>query len=142
MNKLRTPDLVGRWPAPGERIRREKRFVRVKPDERLCLIHGKKNHILFSMFVSNDVIHAGEMMLPAGAVSDPEVHKGDEGIYVTKGILTVLVSEQASKKKLELKKSFEIRENQAMLIPEGVAHRYFNFTSSPVSVFFTVAPSL
>ena len=141
MNRLMSAELVGKWPTESEEARKNKRFVKIKPEDRLYLIHGTDSHILFSMFVSNDVISCGEMVIAPQMCSDCETHEGDEVIYVVKGILTVLIVE-TEKKEFDLHRSYELHAGQTMLIPEGYKHKYFNFTREAMSAFFAVAPAL
>ena len=86
---------LGKWPISGEEARKNKKLIHIPPDKTLKVIHGKKNHILVSFFVSNDFVHFGKMQIPKGIYSDPEIHKGDEVLFVLKGRLTVQVYDEA-----------------------------------------------
>jgi len=135
-------DQLGKWPLSGEEARRNNRLVCIPPDKSLNVIHGKKNHILISFFVSNDYLHFGILQIPQGTYSDPEEHKGDEVIFVIKGKLTVQTYEKGYDDKSLLHSTYDIAKEEQFLIPEGVRHRYLNFSKGVVKAVFGIAPAL
>lgn len=136
-------DLLGRYPVPGEEARKNKRLIHIPPDKMLKLIHGKENHILVSFFVSNDFVHFGKIQVPKGIYSDPETHRGDEVLFILKGKLTVQVYEEEDGEDTSvLHESYEILPEEQFLIPEGMKHRYLNFSNEVVEAVFGIAPEL
>jgi mannose-6-phosphate isomerase-like protein (cupin superfamily) len=136
-------DQLGKWPIPGEEARKRQRLIKIPKDKTLKLIHGSKNHILVSFFVSNDFVHFGKIQIPKGIYSDPETHKGDEVLFVLKGKLTVQVYEEEElDDKSVLHESYEIEAEEQFLIPEGYKHRYLNFSNEIVEAVFGIAPEL
>ena len=136
-------DLLGKYPVSGEEARRNKRLIHIPPDKMLRLIHGKENHILVSFFVSNDFVHFGKIRIPKGIYSDPETHRGDEVLFVLKGKLTVQVYEEEDEEDTSvLHESYEILPEEQFLIPEGMKHRYLNFSNEVVEAVFGIAPEL
>ncbi len=136
-------DLLGKFPVSGEEARKNKRLIHIPPDKMLRLIHGKENHILVSFFVSNDFVHFGKIQVPKGIYSDPETHKGDEVLFVLKGKLTVQVYEKEDDEDTSvLHESYEILPEEQFLIPEGMKHRYLNFSDDVVEAVFGIAPQL
>lgn len=136
-------DLLGRYPISGQEARKNKRLIHIPPEKCLRLIHGKENHILVSFFVSNDFVHFGKIQIPKGIYSDPETHKGDEVLFVLKGKLTVQVYEDADEEPTGvLHESYEIHPEEQFLIPEGMKHRYLNFSNEIVEAVFGIAPEL
>jgi mannose-6-phosphate isomerase-like protein (cupin superfamily) len=136
-------DLLGKYPIPGEAARKNKRLIHIPQDKMLRLIHGKDNHILVSFFVSNDFVHFGKIQIPKGIYSDPETHKGDEVLFVLKGKLTVQVYEEDDEEDTSvLHESYEILPEEQFLIPEGMKHRYLNFSNEVVEAVFGIAPEL
>ncbi len=136
-------DLLGKFPVSGEEARKNKRLIHIPPDKMLRLIHGKENHILVSFFVSNDFVHFGKIQVPKGVYSDPETHKGDEVLFVLKGKLTVQVYEKEDDEDTSvLHESYEILPEEQFLIPEGMKHRYLNFSDDVVEAVFGIAPQL
>ena len=136
-------DLLGRYPLSGEEARKNKRLIHISSHKMLKLIHGKENHILFSFFVSNDFVHFGKIQVPRGIYSDPEIHKGDEVLFVLKGKLTIQVyAEEEDEDKSVLHESYEILPEEQFLIPEGIKHRYLNFSNEVVEAVFGIAPEL
>ena len=136
-----TLDRLGKWPIPGKQAREQKRLFVIKPTETLDVIHGKENHILVSFAVSNDFIHFGSMTIPAGVLSDPEVHGGDEVFYVLQGSVSVLIP-LADEAESVSKSRYEVKQEQRFLIPEGVPHRYLNTTVGQARTIFGIAPGL
>lgn len=94
--------------------------------------------MLMKFFVSNDVMHMGEFILPAGGrgvrISPVDVHKGDCVIFVVKGPITVYLP--------NTEEAFIINEEDTMFLPEGTPYRLMNFTAKPVKAIFGIAPDL
>lgn len=136
-------DMLGRYPINGAEARKNQRLIHIPQDKMLRLIHGKENHILVSFFVSNDFVHFGTIQIPKGIYSDPETHKGDEVLFILKGKLTVQVYEDADEQDTSvLHESYEILPEEQFLIPEGMKHRYLNFSNEIVEAVFGIAPEL
>ena len=136
-------DMLGRYPISGVEARKNQRLIHIPQDKMLRLIHGKENHILVSFFVSNDFVHFGTIQIPKGIYSDPETHKGDEVLFVLKGKLTVQVYEDTDEEDTSvLHESYEILPEEQFLIPEGMKHRYLNFSNEIVEAVFGIAPEL
>lgn len=132
-------DFLGKWPIPGEEARRKPaRMMVVSRDKMLRLIHGERAPMYVVLYVSNDLLHVGEFVIPAGGpsvrASDIEDHKGDEVFYVVEGPVSVFLT--------ETKQTFEVQEGDAFLIPEGTKHQYVNFTDKTVKAVFAVAPGI
>lgn len=134
--------LLGRWPRLGEELRREKKMLAIRPEEWLHLIHGKETHVLVSFAVSNDFLHMGRMTIPVKKFSQPEVHKGDEVLYVLNGTLTIKTFEKAGESESLIQDVYEVSKGEKFVIPEGVKHQYFNFSEEIVNIIFAVAPEL
>lgn len=135
-------DLIGRWPVPGPEARKKKQIFVIRPDQTLEVIHGSKKHILVSFGISNDFIHFGMMTIPAGVISDTEVHKrGDEVFYVLEGSISVIITSPSENKSVS-KSRFEVKCKERFLIPEGVYHRYLNLSNELVKLIFGIAPEL
>ena len=96
---------------------------------------------MVSFAVSNDFIHFGSMTIPAGVLSDPEVHRGDEVFYVLEGSVSVIVLSSAETESVT-KSRYEVKSGQRFLLPEGTDHRYLNTTTKPTKLIFGIAPGL
>jgi len=120
-------------------------LLRIPKDKRLPLIHGQKNHVLFSFIVSNDYIHFGELTVLPNQHSEFEEHKGEEVLRVLKGELLLRILD-TDNPEMETKNasrdSYRAGENEKIFIPEGTKHRYVNLGDEPIKVFFAVAPKL
>lgn len=134
----RTIDMLGRWPVSGEVARQRKAHIKIGEEDRLVVVHGKDHPMLVKFFVSNDLVHMGELQLPAGGegprTSEPETHKGDETLYALEGNMTLFFP--------GIPGTLDVPEGSVALIPEGVVHQYQNFTSKPVRGIFSIAPGL
>lgn len=135
-------DNLGKWPVSGKDARKNNRMIYIPKEKWLNVIHGKKNHILMSFFISNDFVHFGKLQIPGGSYSDPETHQGDEVLFVLKGPLTVQVYEEEGSKATVLHETYKIDEEEQFLIPEGLKHRYLNFSDNVVEAIFGIAPEL
>ena len=133
---------LGKWPLPGGDARKAGRMVFIPRERWLRVIHGRDNHILVSFFVSNDFCHFGKMQIPPSSHSDPETHKGDEVLFLLNGKLNIQVYGANESEATVLHETFEVKEGAQFLIPEGVRHRYLNFTDETVEAVFGIAPGL
>lgn len=133
---------LGRFPIAGPEARDKKQMVVIKPADSLKLIHGDDNHVLVSFYVSNDFIHTGKIVIPANKLSDHETHQGDEVFYVTKGTISVLITEEKEAQKSVSNKRFAIGTGERFFIPAGVTHQYFNFSDNVGEIVFSIAPNL
>jgi len=117
-----------------------KGMIFIPQSEFLHLIHGKKHHVLISLFMRNELMQAGIITVPIKQFSESEVHQGDEVVYVLEGTLVVKTVESAKDEGNISERSYEIREGEKFLIPEKIEHQYFNFTDKRVKAIFAIAP--
>ena len=138
-NVLGTTDDIGRWPIPGPECRNEPiYFYHITEEKKLLNVHGIKYPMLIKFFVSNDLCHMGEFILPAGGIgsraSEPDSHKGDCCLNIEIGPVTVFLP--------ETKKAFDVQKGEAFFIPEGVKYQLINYTDHTVKAIFSIAPKL
>jgi len=134
-----TTDDIGRWPVPGTDCRKDPFiFYHITDDKKLLNVHGNEYPMLIKFFVSNDLVHMGEFILPAGGTgaraSEPDSHKGDCVLFAEAGPITVFLSDTLE--------AFDIQEEEAMLIPEGIRYQLINYTDSTIKAIFSIAPGL
>jgi mannose-6-phosphate isomerase-like protein (cupin superfamily) len=134
-------NYVGSWPVPGPEARRRKKILVIKPTETLDLIHGKNAHVLVSFAISNDLIHFGSMTIPAGVLSDPERHAGDEVLYALEGNVSIVIGAEGQNPSVS-KSRFEVKQGERFLIPENTEHRYLNTSARSVKIIFGIAPGV
>jgi mannose-6-phosphate isomerase-like protein (cupin superfamily) len=132
-------DQLGRFPVEGSEARAKPvRFFHVSREQMLRTVFGEKHPIPLTFFVSNDLVHMGEFVVPPGGVgvraSEPDVHRGDEALYVQVGPICVFFPDTGE--------AFYVNEGETMYIPEGVRHQYMNYSSKLVKGIFAVAPEL
>jgi mannose-6-phosphate isomerase-like protein (cupin superfamily) len=132
----------GPWPKSSKAPDLENEISFITDRDALHLIHGTVNHFLISFYVSNRRIHVGKISLPRGFRSDLESHPGDEILFVEKGELAVEVHGPADTDEATVNDVFEIGENHYFLIPEGMKHRYLNFSDSSSKILIGIAPQL
>ena len=134
-----TTDDIGRWPVPGPSCRQKPiLFYHITEEKKLINVHGVTYPMLVKFFVSNDLVHMGEFILPSGGTgsraSEPDSHRGDCVLFVEEGPITVFLPETLE--------AFDILVNEAMFIPEGVSYQLINYTKGPVKAIFSIAPGL
>jgi len=134
-----TTDDIGRWPVQGSECRRDpKLFYHIKEDKKLINVHGIEHPMLIKFFVSNDLVHMGEFILPAGGngsrASEPDSHAGDCVLFVENGPITVFLPDTVE--------AFDVQAEEAMFIPEGICYQLINYTAGSVKAIFSIAPGL
>jgi mannose-6-phosphate isomerase-like protein (cupin superfamily) len=134
-----TTDDIGRWPVPGPECRKDpKLFYHITEDKKLVNIHGIQYPMLIKFFVSNDLVHMGEFILPAGGTgsraSEPDSHRGDCALFVEWGPITVFLPDTLE--------AFDVQSEEVMFIPEGVRYQLINYTTKTVKAIFSIAPGL
>ena len=134
-----TTDDIGRWPIPGPECRQEPAlFYHITENKKLVNIHGVEHPMLIKFFVTNDLVHMGEFILPAGGTgsraSEPDSHKGDCVLFVETGPITVFLPETLT--------AHDVQVEEAMFIPEGVEYQLINYTDGTVKAIFSIAPGL
>lgn len=138
-NQHGTTDDIGRWPVNGPECRKEPiLFYHITEDKKLLNVHGDEHPMLIKFYVSNDLVHMGEFILPAGGegcrASEPDSHKGDCVLYVEKGPCTVFLP--------KTQEAFDVQVEDAMFIPEGVEYQLINYTSDYIKAIFSIAPGM
>jgi len=134
-----TTDDIGRWPVPGPGCREEPiLFYHITEEKKLLNVHGTEYPMLIKFFVSNDELHMGEFILPAGGTgsraSEPDSHKGDCVLFVEHGPITVFLPDTLE--------AFDVEVEELMFIPEGVRYQLINYTAEPAKAIFSIAPGL
>ena len=134
-----TTDDIGRWPVPGPECRKDpKLFYHITDHKKLINVHGIQYPMLVKFFVSNDLVHMGEFILPAGGTgsraSEPDSHKGDCVLFVEWGPITVFLPDTLD--------AFDVQPEEVMFIPEGIRYQLINYTTKTVKAIFSIAPGL
>jgi len=130
---------IGRWPADGPSCRKDPYPIfRITEEHQLVTIHDRKNPMLVRFFVSNDLMHMGEFILPCGGtgprVSAPDSHNGDCVLFVERGPIAVNLP--------DTEEAFIVNDRESFFIPEGVRYQLMNFNGYPVKAIFAIAPGL
>lgn len=138
-NQHGTTDDIGRWPVAGPECRKDPiLFYHITEEKKLLNVHGVQYPMLIKFFVSNDLVHMGEFVLPAGGTgsraSEPDSHKGDCVLFVEEGPISVFLPDTLE--------AFDVQVAEAMFIPEGVRYQLVNYTAHAVKAIFSIAPEL
>jgi len=134
-----TTDDIGRWPVPGPECRQSPiLFYHITEEKKLVNVHGTQYPMLIKFFVSNDLLNMGEFILPAGGTgsraSEPDSHRGDAVLFVQEGPVTFFLTETLE--------AFDVQQEEAMFIPEGVSYQMINYTAHRNKVIFCIAPGM
>ena len=134
-----TTDDIGRWPVSGPECRKAPvLFYHITEEKKLLNVHGFEYPMLIKFFVSNDLLHMGEFILPVdgtgGRASEPDSHAGDCVLYAEEGPVTVFLT--------ETKDAYDIQVGEAMFIPEGIEYQLINYTADRVKMIFSIAPGM
>ena len=136
---LGTADDIGRWPLPGPQSRQEPLMMYpIREEDKLLNIQGSESPMLVKFLVSNDWVHVGEFVLPAGGTSprhsEPDTHRGDCLLYVEQGPITIYLPDTQD--------VYHVQVGEAMFLPEGVRYQMINYTAGVVVAVFAIAPQL
>ena len=132
--KYRQDQWLGQWPMERAKIMREARFTVLRDADLLWRMEGGGHPALTGLLVSTNELTVGKIQLLPGQVTDPEMHGGDESLYVLDGVLTLSVGAADSSP------GYELKEGDGFYLPEGTSHQYRNLSDRPVTVLFGVAP--
>jgi gentisate 1,2-dioxygenase len=138
-NRHGTTDDIGRWPVPGPDCRKDPiLFYHITEEKKLLNVHGTQYPMLVKFFVSNDLVHMGEFILPAGGVgsraSEPDSHQGDCVLFVECGPITVFLPDTLE--------AFDVQEEEAMFVPKGTRYQLVNYTDHGIKAIFSIAPRM
>ncbi|MCL4415999.1 MAG: cupin domain-containing protein [Actinobacteria bacterium] len=134
-----TTDDIGRWPVPGPQCRKEPvLFYHITEEKKLLNVYGAEFPVLIKFFVSNDLCHMGEFILPAGGVgcraSEPDSHRGDCCLNIEIGPITIFLPDTLQ--------AYDVQPGEAFFIPEGIKYQMINYTDHMVKAIFSIAPGM
>ncbi len=134
-----TVDDLGRWPLSGPASRADPLLMYpIGEGDKLILVHGDQYPMLVKVAVSNDYLHVGEFILPAGGISsracEPLAHAGDAALYVQRGPITFYLP--------DTQEAFHVAPAEAMFIPQGVRYQMINYTADTAQAIFAIAPGI
>jgi Cupin domain. len=129
---------LGNFPVDWQDARRTTRFTKVTRDDALNMISGEKTPVLLSFRASNEFVHFGEMVIPAGGIgprqTEYDSHKGEAVFYVKNGKATFLMEKDGE--------VFEVAASEYMFVPANTRYKCINYTGEVVTLVFIVAPNL
>jgi len=133
---------LGRWPVHPQQARAARRLVHITPADHLHLIHGRSQHVLVSVVVSNEHVTLWVLTIPPGGWSEIEAHDGEEALAVLDGTLVIRTfapgEERDTEKTSQL--SLTVHRGEKAFLPRGVKHSYKNFGEDVVRAYVAMAP--
>jgi mannose-6-phosphate isomerase-like protein (cupin superfamily) len=130
-------DLFGKWPhvSGTDRTARQQegRVTAIKRADALSIVYGEKNPVRFDIFASSNNLTAGDFDLRPSTMSDPEMHGGEEVLFVLKESLHVYLPDSFQ--------WFELGPLDCLYIPKGVRHQYANTGAQVAKAAFCIAPA-
>lgn len=129
-------DLLTKWPkaALEDRAMRQKegRVTTLKRSDALPVIHGETTPVRMDILASSENLTAGVVDLRPSVMSDPEVHRGDETLFVLEGTVHVYLPDSYE--------WFELHHLDCLYLPEGTRHQYANNGAKLATAAFCVTP--
>jgi len=127
---------LGRWPLDGKELRDKKVIFHITEDRKLFIINGEKQPCLMKFSVSNDFMHTGEYVLPAGGTTcrhtDEISHPGQTVLFGLEGPATVYLTDS--------RETYVLEREEALYIPENTKYQLVNYGENAAKVFFAIAP--
>lgn len=128
------PEAYGRFPMESADIAKGNTMRIMRDQDLLWQLEGRSQGALTGLYAATEHLTVGRTLLLPGQHTEPETHGGDEGVYVLKGTLNILIPEG------EGQRWFELHPKDGFYVPKGVSHQYFNGGAEPVEFLFGVAP--
>lgn len=125
---------LGSVPMRSDEIKRGNTIQVVGESSYIWRLQGHEHPVLTGLLCATDQLTVGKTSLLPGQQSEPEVHDGDESLYMLEGTLNIRVDDGEGPNR------FELQPGDAFYVPEGVSHQYHNISGSPTSFIFGVAP--
>jgi quercetin dioxygenase-like cupin family protein len=137
-------DYLGRWPVDPAAARAARRLIPITPADHLHLVHGRDQHVLVSVIVSNEHVTLRLLTIPPGGWSEIEGHDGEEALALLEGTLVIRTfapgEENDREKTSQL--SLTVHPGEKAYLPKGVKHSYKNFGEDVVRAYVAVAPRM
>ena len=133
-NRYCRDELIGQWPLNAAHAAETDTMKVLRDGDLLWRFEGARQQMLVGLCAATEHLTSGKARLLPGQKSDYHSHGGDEGLYVTSGVLNVQTPDA------EGQVWFELNPRDGFYVPAGQPHRYCNLTSEPVEFLFGVAP--
>lgn len=125
---------LGCWPMERATVQRTATMQVLREPDMLWRLEGREHMVLVGLLAATEHLTVGKVHLLPGQQTDPQVHGGDEGLYLLEGTLHIRLPENPGQR------WFELKPGDGFYIPEGVPHQYYNVSEKPASLIFAVAP--
>jgi mannose-6-phosphate isomerase-like protein (cupin superfamily) len=126
-------ELIGCWPMAREQARDEATIWVIGERDYLWRLEGEASPLLTGLLISTEHSTIGKHYVVPAQRTDELVCGGDKVLFVEEGALHVEFPESRD--------WFELGRYDGIVIPEGLAHRYYNESgSTEAKALFVVAP--
>jgi mannose-6-phosphate isomerase-like protein (cupin superfamily) len=125
---------LGHLPMEAAAVRHDQTMRLLRDADLHWRLEGSAQQSLVGLYAATEHLTVGRMRLLPGQRSDVEMHGGDEGLYLLRGQLNILVPQA------EGQRWFELHPQDGFYVPQGAAHQYQNLSDEPVELLFGVAP--
>ncbi|GAB4431100.1 MAG: hypothetical protein OHK0015_17150 [Chloroflexi bacterium OHK40] len=126
---------LGRLPMERDAVHREATIRVIREGDLLWRLEGEVHPAPIGLLCSTEHLTVGKLRLLPGQQTDPQVHGGDEALYVVSGTLNIRLPEAQGPR------WFELRPGDGFFVPQGIHHEYFNISGAPTELVFGVAPN-
>ena len=129
---------IGMFPCSGPEARKSGELFKVTESGSLKTVFGREYPVKINFYVSNDVVHVGEWIIPSGGigsrVSEVNTSKGDTCFFVKDGPITFFLPES--------REVFHVQEGETLFLPENTPYQIINYSNRVLKAVFAVAPVL
>lgn len=132
-SKYTQDEWLGHWPMERAKVEQGFTMRMVRDTDLLWRLEGSQQ-IPVGLLCSTEHLTVGKIRLLPGQHTAPQVHGGDECLYLLEGSLNVRVPENNGVR------WFELKPGDGFYIPEGEPHQYYNISNVPATIIFGVAP--
>ena len=127
-------ELLGHWPMARAEARERCSMQVLRDADVLWRLEGRERQVLVGILASTEHLTAGKVHLLPGQQSEPQIHGGDESLYLLEGTLHIRLPEHKGAR------WFELKPGDGFYIPQGEPHQYYNVSDKPATLLFAVAP--
>ena len=133
-----TVDHLAVWPAPGEVLREKQLIYHITEQKKLKVIAGDTRPVLMKFAVSNDFLHMGEYIVPAGGVvarhSEVLCHGSEAFLLGMEGPMTVYMT--------DTRETYILKHYEGLYIPAGMKYQLINYGTVCARAIFAIAKNL
>lgn len=131
-------DDLGSWPLDGTLLRDSQVIYHIPEERKLLVVQGETHPILMKFSISNDFMHVGEFIVPAGGTttrrSEPISHEGQTVLLGLDCPITIYLPDS--------RETYILNTQDALFLPEKTEYQLFNYGTHTARALFAIAPGL